>query len=229
MSRLGAIDRALVAIAVAAAALWLAATAAGTAAGALLAAKGAVLPLLALVAWRRRREIAGGAALAVALLLHGAGDLLLELAFLAGVGAFFAGHLVYIALFWRHRRAVDDLGGGAKLAIGMLALTGALFLALFGARLGGALAIAVPLYVAALLTMAASALAAGRGQPLVGAGALLFVASDGLLAVELFLGGAGGGRLLVWPLYVAAQLAMALGWIRAGKTGDSLRFSFNGR
>jgi uncharacterized membrane protein YhhN len=179
--------------------------------------------LLAAIAAGRRAAARDGL-LALALALHAAGDVLLELALLAGLAAFLAGHLAYVALFWPARRDADELGGAIRLALGALALVGALFLALLGPVLEGAAVVAVPLYVVALLAMAGAALLAGRGQPLVGLGGLLFVASDALLAIELFLGGFGGAqgargwsvRLLVWPLYVAAQLALALGWVRGG-------------
>ena len=226
MSRLTALERALVALALAGALVWLVASARGEAGGALLAAKAAPAVLLAAIAAGRSAAPRDGL-LALALVLHAAGDVLLEVAFLAGLAAFLAGHLAYLALFWPARRAVDELGGATKLGLGALALLGALFLALLGPGLEGARAAAVPLYVAALLAMAGAALVSGRGQPWVSAGALLFVASDALLGLELFLGLGGsvepaGARslpgLAVWPLYVAAQLALALGWVRGGDT-----------
>jgi uncharacterized membrane protein YhhN len=182
-----------------------------------LAAKGLTVSPLALLAFARRRTLPGGALLALALAAHVAGDLLLEGVFVAGVAAFFLGHLLYVGLFWRARRALDDVGGGGKLALGLLALATAGLLALLAPRLAGALRAAIPLYAAALAAMAGSALLVRRGRPWVPAGGLLFVASDALLALELFARGGRTSSAWIWPLYVAAQLALTLGWIYGGE------------
>jgi uncharacterized membrane protein YhhN len=63
--------------------------------------------------------------------------------------------------------------------------------------------------------MAALAQLTHRGLP-VALGALLFVVSDALLGASWF-GGVqiAGGSALIWPSYVAAQLLIALGVLRA--------------
>jgi uncharacterized membrane protein YhhN len=218
------VERALVAAAIFGALVWLAASWRGDASGALLAAKAAPAALLAAVA-AGRSVAARDSLLPLALALHAAGDVLIELALLAGIVAFLAGHLVYVALFWPARREVDELGGATRLALGLLALVGALFVVLLAPVLEGASIVVVPAYVAGLLAMAACALVSRRGQPLLAAGGALFVVSDALLATDLFLGGVAGpsGRLLVWPLYVGAQLALALGWIRGGAAAPATR------
>jgi uncharacterized membrane protein YhhN len=211
------VDYALLAGATAAAAGWFAVLLAGADSGRWLPVKGATVALLALWALTRRGEVEGAAALALALLAHAAGDVLLELSFLAGVGAFFAGHLLYIRLFWRHRLDLDDVGANEKLALGALALVAAGFLLVLRSRLHGELAVAVPLYAAALATMGGAACLSRHGRPWVPLGALLFVLSDALLSLQLFAAGVAGGRLAVWPLYVLGQGAIAWGWL----TGSS--------
>jgi uncharacterized membrane protein YhhN len=209
---LSALERALFALSLAAACLYPLVLRSALPGSIALAVKGTTVGALALLAWARRRELAGGAWLAVALSAHTAGDVLLARAFLAGVAAFFVGHLVYLTLFWRERRALDDVGGDTKLALGVVALTAAGFLALFAGRFAGAERVAIPVYVGALVVMAGSALVCRRGRPWVPAGAVLYVASDALLSLELFGRGAGGAGWSVWPLYVAAQLAIVRGW-----------------
>ena len=199
-------------LALVAAGLWLAVTLNGGAAAPWLLAKVAAMPLLAgFVALSRSP---GGGLVAAALVVQGAGDLLLELAFLAGVAAFLLGHLLYLGAFWPRRNALDEIAGGTKLAVGALALLAAGFLAILAPRLRGAQAIAIPLYVAALAAMVAAAWWVGRGRPWVPIGASLFLLSDALLGLELFAGGAPGGRALIWPLYVGGQVAIAAGWTR---------------
>jgi uncharacterized membrane protein YhhN len=182
--------------------------------------KGVPMSALASLALRRRaRE--GAVLLAAALAVHAAGDVLLELApLLAGVGAFFAGHLVYAALFVRLRQRWDRVRGGAKLRLGLLLLAVAVAAPVVVAGAPETMRIPIGLYVAALTAMAALAQLTRRGLP-VGLGALLFVASDALLGAGWF-GGAAipGGRELVWPLYVGGQLSIALGVLRGGETGS---------
>jgi len=206
------LERILVLLAVAVAGLWAYRLATGPPTGIWLAAKAAFAPLLAIAAFARRDAV-DRALLGTALVAHGAGDLLLEVRFVAGVVAFLLGQLLYVAIFWRRRRPVEEIGGGARIGAGVVALVGALFLGMLAPRLAGALAIVVPVYAVSLLAMATTALWSGRGQPWVGLGGLLFVASDALLAMELFLGGMTPGRLLVWPLYATAQLLIVLGWL----------------
>ena len=85
-------------------------------------------------------------------------------------------------------------------------------------RVGPSLRIPIAVYVAAILTMGIAALT--TFLPWVIAGAVLFMASDGLLAAERFLLAAISPhhvwmRYAVWVLYYAAQLAITLGFLLA--------------
>ncbi len=206
-------ERALVALALLGAIGWGVLAPRAAAPSPLWPLKGVAVAALALLAAGRRRDVAGAALLATALAAHATGDLLLARApFLAGVAAFAVGHLLLVALFWRHRIWWDDVTGGPKLRLGVLALAGALLLFLLRRGLAGPLTIAVPLYALALLAMAGMAQVARRGQPWVALGAIAFVLSDALLALGRFRHLAAGDAL-VWPLYAAAQLAITLGWL----------------
>lgn len=157
--------------------------------------------------------------LALALTLCALGDLLLsrdgEPAFLAGVGAFAAGHLAYIALFLTHPASDPDLllappnlwGALALLALGLL-LAPALF-ARAGALRGPVLA-----YIPVILTMGLAALTLTNLGPAVPLSAAAFVLSDLILAAELFLlrPGTLPSRIapyLLWALYWGAQAGFA--------------------
>ena len=215
-------SRALVALSCAAAVAWAILNLESEARGALVIVKGATVGALALAALLQRASLPGGALLAVALAAHAAGDVLLELSLLAGVAAFFLGHLGYFALFWPERRAVGEIGGASKLLLGLLALLAALFLARLAPALDGAERWAIPVYVAALVSMAGSAVVCRRGRPWVPLGALLFLVSDALLSFGLF-GAATESSRLVWPLYAGGQIAIACGWIFRGGERESPR------
>lgn len=143
--------------------------------------------------------LAGGPVLLVLALALGAlGDLLLsrdgERAFLAGLVAFAAAHILYVALFVTDGGAdVAMLQQGWRLpaALGLLAFGGAMGRLLWPAA--GALRWPVLVYVGIILALGLAALAlpdgpasaARTGLVLAGAGA--FVVSDAILASEVFL------------------------------------------
>lgn len=182
-------------------------------------AKTASVALLALLA-----VLEGGPVLLVAALaLSAAGDAFLaqdgETPFMAGLASFLAAHAVYTVLF---------LGAGGGLAImlaelwriGLVVLAIALAGALLGRLLpavGAALRVPVTVYTLAILAMMLSA--ATIPSPVVLVGAVLFVISDALLAIDRFLAPARAGardrRLgaLVWPFYYCAQLLITLGFL----------------
>lgn len=157
------------------------------------------------------------ALLILALALCALGDWCLsrpgERAFMAGVGAFAAGHLAYIALFLtRDLAAPDQLTAGWRLAaLAGFGLLGAAMAARLAPR-AGALRVPVMLYIPIILGMGACALTLPPQGPLALAlpAALAFIASDLILAWEVFLF-RPGHRLLkltpyaVWPLYWGAQ------------------------
>lgn len=160
--------------------------------------------------------------LIAALALSAAGDAFLsrdgEKAFLAGLASFLAAHIAYVALF-------VEAGGGIGLLSaeswrGAIALALAAFvigmLAALWRRVGPSLRIPIAVYVAAILAMGISALT--NFYPWVIIGAVLFMASDSLLATERFLLAAISPhrvwmRYAVWVLYYAAQLAITLGFL----------------
>ena len=151
-------------------------------------------------------------AITLGLALGALGDFLLSRpgtrAFLAGMAAFAAGHLAYAVAFVSAGASVPGLAWlGALGALGSWAL-------LWLAPRAGTLAWPVRGYVLVILIMAA--LAAGLpGHPLARAGAAAFVASDLILALELFVLPEGGAKRRaqrgLWTLYWAGQAAILWG------------------
>ena len=128
--------------------------------------------------------------------------------FIAGLIAFLAAHLGYIALFldlsglqaWG---ATQFLAGAAFVAYGIV------YLALLWKRLGD-MRVPVAAYVAVILCMGLAALT--LGDPFIIAGAVLFIVSDSLLAAEMFVIEERRGWIayVIWETYIAAQAAIAL-------------------
>lgn len=172
----------------------------------LMALKGAGVALLAVYAFRR--GVGPDGLLLATLLAFGAvGDVLIELDFMLGGVAFFAGHIAAIALYLRNRRAeptVSQRAAGAAL----LLLTPPLCWLMAGDSQAG-------FYGLALGGMAAGAWLSRFPRYRVGIGAVLFVVSDLLIFSEM-----GGFDLaplphyLVWPLYFVGQLLIAVGVVQ---------------
>ncbi len=175
---------------------------------------GSVL-LLAAIAFAR----SGPIMLVVALLLGAIGDAFLvypgKKAFLSGLVAFLAAHLAYAGLFWPAEglAALDMQAHPLRLVMSLfLAAITVLFLRLIWQ---GAASLQKPvlIYGCAILAMTISALASGSLA--IVAGALLFFASDAVLALnrfnrvdDAFLQKIAG--LFVWASYFSAQLIFTL-------------------
>jgi len=173
--------------------------------------------------------LAGAPVLLVAALVHSAaGDLLLAFAgpagheetasgpdpaFLAGLIAFLAGHVIYVVLFLQTRLS-DTQSPAWPIGLVMTLAAAAIGAILF--RHAGALRWPVMAYVAAILAMGLAALTTGSW--LLVAGAALFMASDAILGTERFVLPAGDGRRTltgpaIWVLYVAAQTLILFAFI----------------
>lgn len=184
-------------------------------------AKPATTLLIAGIAWQvhppaqpfyRRAVLAG-------MLLSCVGDIALMLpmdAFVPGLVAFLLAHLCYIAAFR------DGLRGGRGLVAASVLLGAFAALNVLGLwpHLPAPMRIPVLAYVVVLASMAVLALARAWARPQAAApepcsarwaatGAVLFVASDSLLAWDRFTGGLPLASLLVLSTYYAAQYAIA--------------------
>ncbi|MDF1598184.1 lysoplasmalogenase [Mesorhizobium sp. YIM 152430] len=177
------------------------------------------IPLAAL-AWLSFGE-GGPWLLTAALALSALGDLALaqeddDRFFLAGLGAFLAAHVAYVALF------ATGSAGFAIFVVEPWRLAAALAICAFGIvmllRLWPALVAAMrPAVLAYMLAIVAMGVAAFTTQSsAVMVGAVLFIASDAILATERFL--LRPNALLrtvtgpaIWVTYIAAQIAITLG------------------
>ncbi len=131
-------------------------------------------------------------------------------AFLAGMGAFAAGHLAYAAEFLTPGTLPPV---AAMLALLLLALSTELWLAPRTGRLRWP----VRAYVVVIVLMALAALTLPEGGRLALAGALLFLLSDLLLALDLFVvTGRGVKRFLapaLWAAYWGGQALILAGMV----------------
>ncbi len=193
-----------------------------------------VTPILLLIAYAALSH-PRSKALVVALIFSAIGDALLALThfgpilegdlFLFGLGAFLLAHAWYIALFSRNLE--HAISPSRKLGIVLVILVLALALYVLWPQLGS-MRLAVLIYALALDTMAITA-QASRFPDIVAGGALLFVASDAMLAMDHFGHSFSNAGVLVWTTYYLAQLMITTGVVaqtasskqKASPTGEA--------
>lgn len=143
--------------------------------------------------------------------------------FIRGLASFLVAHLFYIHLFARqHGGLLSTLAviQNYSQSVATAGVLGVLVLVLITAlvpRVEAGLRVPIVVYSGAIFTMAvmATAVEVNRGQVLTGA--LLFTASDAILAVDRFLVPVksplrAGMQHTVWVLYYSGQLMIALGF-----------------
>lgn len=173
--------------------------------------------LLALIAW----HMSGPVLLVAGLALSALGDLFLsrdgEKAFISGLVSFLVAHVAYIVLFASigQSPAVLLFMPLVLAAAGLIAASLAL-LRIILRHVAGELRLPVMVYCTALVLMGLTALATERTL-LIG-GAMMFVASDAILAWEKFVEPAASARkppmrFAVWVLYYAAQVTFLLAFV----------------
>jgi uncharacterized membrane protein YhhN len=170
-----------------------------------IAVKGAGVACLALAAMVRAGDL-NGRLLALVLALGATGDVLLEFSLAAGALAFAAGHCAAIYLYRRNRRAQSDQKDWAAAALLLLAAVAVPALLLQGRSE----AVPFTLYALLLGAMAATAWLSRFPRRLVASGAILFLASDMLIALRMASDVAGLGAP-IWLLYYVGQLLIFLG------------------
>ena len=133
------------------------------------------------------------------------GDILLDLpyanVFTIGLAAFLVGHLFYTVLFFRH--AKHPQGFDTLVISGLVFFAGVMmwiFRDITPSLLGP-----VMLYIVVIVTMSIGALLVPAENRLLFIGALIFIASDVVLAVNKFLFAIPYGRIINISLYFIAQ------------------------
>ena len=192
-----------------------------------LFSKPLLMPLLAVWFWRTTANKGGWLPKAVlaALFFSTLGDVLLMFEggnfFLMGLGAFLVAHLFYMSGFFANASlSAGFLRGRALWLLPFLAyLTG--LLAMLWPGIPAAMQVPVAVYACVITGMALSVLnlknsAEPGGWKWAMAGAVLFVLSDSLIAVEKFGQPFGGSRVTVMLTYIVGQYLLVRGAARMG-------------
>jgi uncharacterized membrane protein YhhN len=145
-----------------------------------------------------------------ALVFSLAGDVLLMLPsdqFVGGLSAFFVAHVAYVAGFWSH----GPTAGAFLIAVAVTVVA----IGLLGRKILGAVRVQdralvgpVAAYMVVIGAMLATALAVGN--PVAAAGAVLFVASDSMIAWHRFVAKVPNASVLIMVTYHLGQAGLVL-------------------
>ncbi len=184
-----------------------------------VALKTSMCVLLAIAAFRSNMKL-----FALALLFSAAGDAFLaydgERLFVPGLASFLVTHVLYAIVFVLATKdtATTPMSAGRKVTFAVIPTFAVAYSAVLWPNLG-ALAIPVMVYIAAIVVMAMLSL---RVRPIeVPLGAMLFMVSDSLIALEKFMWQAAWVGPLVWITYALAQLLITRGMLTS--TREPLR------
>jgi len=145
-----------------------------------------------------------------------AGDVLLMLPqdlFVPGLAAFLVGHVAYVVGFWTHGpRALALLVAALVVLVLVLPLGRRILTSIARSDQPPELRVAVGAYIAVISAMLATALA--TGNVLAGAGALLFVASDSMIAWDRFVRNFAWAPLAIMVTYHLGQAGLVASLLR---------------
>jgi uncharacterized membrane protein YhhN len=179
-----------------------------------VALKTSMCVLLAVLAWRARARL-----LTLALLASAAGDAFLgidgERLFVPGLASFLLTHLLYATVFVRSSRTGGAaLTGWRRIVLVVVPVFAVCFVALLYPELGG---FAAPVFLYMLAIVAMTGLSLRLKTWMVPVGAMLFVVSDSLLALDKFLWSAPWVSPAIWVTYALAQLLIVFGLLQLAR------------
>ena len=168
--------------------------------------KAAPVAILAVLAGRK-----GARGLATALAFSALGDALLESPnlFIGGLAAFLLAQITYTVVFVRQWKGVKVTPGAVLVLIYSAGLAAWLLPEV------GTIVVPVAFYVVALTAMVTSAFTARFPNRWVEVGAILFLISDSVLAVDRFRMPVPFAEWIIWPTYYVGQLLIATGFLSA--------------
>ena len=151
------------------------------------------------------------------------GDILLDLpyanVFIFGLVAFLVAHLFYTVLFFRYAKSPDGIG---KVVMAGLVLFAGLMIWIFRGIVPSLYG-PVVLYILVIVTMSIGALLVPAKNRLLFWGALMFIASDVVLALNKFLMAIPYGRVINISLYFIAQFMIIMAaraiWVNTDEKG----------
>lgn len=139
-----------------------------------------------------------------ALLCSAGGDISLELNnFTLGLSCFFLAHFFYILIFFNHIAPTP-----ARSMLALTIITSTIFLGIFLTPHLGELTLPVYAYMAIITIMGVGASLGSKHHPAIIIGALIFIVSDSLIALNRFYEPIPGARYAIMSTYYLAQFLL---------------------
>ncbi len=171
---------------------------------------------LALIVWNHR-QTKQETFLFVGIIFHSLGDVLLDInrvdLFLPALVTFLCGHVFYILTFKPDVSFSRSLSNTNKLLIGAIILFAGGLGAILLPKLENHLVVPVFIYMAAISTMTICVVLANYRTALISLGAISYMLSDAMIAVNTFVQPFAASAFLIWPTYYLGQALIVMGFL----------------
>ncbi len=141
----------------------------------------------------------------IALLFHSFGDVLLEIErvqlFLPAVGAFMLGHVFYILTFKADITSIHGLSATRKMSASAVIVFAIIVGIILVPHLEALLLAPVVLYVIAISSMAIFTFLANYRTAWISIGAISYLLSDSIIAINTFVHPFSESTYIIWPMY----------------------------
>lgn len=134
--------------------------------------------------------------------------------FLPALVTFLIGHIFYILTFKPDVSFSRALSNATKFLIGAILLFATILGIILLPKLESHLLVPVLIYMAAITAMTICSVLANYRTAWISLGALSYLLSDAMIAVNTFVQPFGASALLIWPTYYLGQLLIAVGFLR---------------
>jgi len=134
--------------------------------------------------------------------------------FLPALVTFLCGHIFYILTFKPDVSFSRSLSNTSKLLIGAILLFAAGLGTILLPKLESHLVVPVFIYMTAIGTMTIFTVLANYRTAWISLGAMSYMLSDSMIAINTFVQPFSGSAFLIWPLYYLGQLLIAIGFLR---------------
>lgn len=171
---------------------------------------------LALIVWNHR-QTKQETLLFVGIIFHSLGDILLDInrvdLFLPALATFLCGHVFYILTFKPDVSFSRSLSNTNKSLIGAIILFAAGLGTILLPKLENHLVVPVFIYMAAISTMTTCTALANYRTAWISLGAISYMLSDSIIAVNTFVQPFSASAFLIWPTYYFGQVSISMGFL----------------
>ena len=173
--------------------------------------------MLALIVWNNRQS-PQETLLFTGIIFHSFGDMLLDIDgvdfFLPALVTFLIGHIFYIFTFKPDVSFSRTFSNAKKFWVAAIILFAVGLGTILLPKLESRLVIPVFIYIVAISTMTICTVLANYRTAWISLGAMSYLLSDAMIAINTFVQPFSASALLIWPTYYLGQVLIAMGFLR---------------